>query len=164
MPSSIRPGRYTADFAGPLVVFVIGMRVNQLRRVDKWLPVARAMGPMLAELSARPESGFLGMETLFQWPRTIVTLQYWTSFDALEAYAKDREARHFPAWAAFNKSVGASGTVGIFHETYSVAPGGYETIYANMPSFGLGRVAGVVPATGSREQARARMRSSLTEE
>ena len=164
MTSPIHPGRYSAGFTGPLVMFVIGMRVNQLRRVDKWLPVARAMGPMLAELSARPESGFLGVETLFQWPRTIITLQYWTSFDALEAYAKDRDAKHLPAWAAFNTAVGASGTVGIFHETYSVEAGGHETIYANMPSFGLGRVAGLVPATGSREQARSRMRLGLTEE
>ena len=158
MPTSIRPGRFTADFTGPLVVFVIGMRVNALHRVDKWLPVARAMGPMLAELYARPDSGFLGHETLLQWPRTVIPLQYWTSFDALETYAKAPEAKHFPAWAAFNTAVGASGTVGIFHETYCLEAGGYESIYANMPAFGLGRVAGLAPATGRRQAARSRLR------
>lgn len=163
MPAAIHAGRFAAGFAGPLVVFVIGMRVNQLRRVDKWLPVARAMGPMLTELSANPDLGFLGAEFLFHWPRTLMTLQYWTSFDALETYARNREARHLPAWTAFNQAVGGDGTVGIFHETYCVEAGGHETIYANMPGFGLGRVAGLVPATGSRNEARSRMRAGSAE-
>jgi hypothetical protein len=42
-----------------------------------------------------------------------------------------------------------------------VAAGGFETIYGNMPRFGLGRVAGLVPATGSRNAARSRMQAAL---
>ena len=56
------------------------------------------------------------------------------------------------------------GGVGIFHETYCVKAGSFETIYVNMPPFGLGRVAGLVSATGARNAARARMRASNTEE
>ena len=164
MPKPIHPGRFTAAFADPLVVFVIGMRINRLHRPDKWLPVARAMGPMLAELSADPSRGLLGFEVLLQWPRTVLLLQYWRSFDHLEAYASDRDASHLPAWAAFNKSVGDDGSVGIFHETYNVARGATETIYANMPSFGLGRVAGLSPATGARFAARDRMRAGAPPE
>lgn len=160
MASRVTAGRFTADFDDPLVVFFIGVRINAFWRVSKWWPVARAMPPMIAELLRKPESGFLGSETMLCGLRTIALIQYWRDFDSLERYARDREQRHWPAWTAFNKAVGASGTVGIFHETYSVQPGAYETVYANMPSFGLGAVRGVVPATGSRNDARSRMRGS----
>ena len=155
--TTIHPGRFTADFDRSLVVFLIGMRINHFRKVGKWLPVVRAMGPMIAELAGNPQSGFLGTETMLRDYRTIVLLQYWRNFDSLEAYARDRDQRHWPAWTAFNKSIGNDGTVGIFHETYAVASGAHETIYGNMPLFGLGKVAGIIPATGLRSEARSRM-------
>lgn len=163
MANIISPGRYTAKFDGPLVVFVIGMRINRFWRPDKWIPVARAMGPMIAELSRDPDSGFLGAEFMLSGLRTIVALQYWRDFDALESYARNRDRQHWPAWTAFNRAVGADGTVGIFHETYSVAGGAHETIYANMPAFGLGRINGTVSATGSRAEARSRLRGAAIE-
>lgn len=159
--SKVLPGRLTADFDGSLVVFVIGMRINHFHKVGKWLPVARAMGPMLAELARNPQSGFLGTETMLRDLRTIVLMQYWRDFDCLEAYARDRDQKHWPAWTAFNKAVGSDGSVGIFHETYTVPAGAFETIYGNMPPFGLGRVAGLVPATGKRNEARSRMKAAI---
>ena len=155
----IQNGRFTADHGDALVVFIIGMRINRLLRPDKWLPVLRAMPPMLAELHANPASGFMGHQSLLASPRMPVTVQYWRDFDSLEAYARDREREHWPAWTAFNKAVGNDGTVGIFHETYLVPAGGAETIYGNMPPWGLGKVAGTVPATGSRNAARQRMKA-----
>ena len=71
---------------------------------------------------------------------------------ASKRYARDRNREHWPAWTAFNKAVGSDGSVGIFHETYAVPAGQHETIYANMPPFGLGRCRGTVPATGSRTE------------
>lgn len=159
--STIQPGRFTAQFDQPLVVFIIGMRINHFRKIGKWLPVARAMGPMIAELERDPDSGLMGWQGMMAGLRTVMLVQYWRDFDALEAYAKARERQHWPAWTAFNKAVGNSGAVGIFHETYTVPAGGYETIYANMPPFGLGRVAGVIPATGSRNEARSRMKAAI---
>ncbi|KUR71569.1 transcriptional regulator [Novosphingobium fuchskuhlense] len=156
--STITPGRMTAAHQDPLVVFVIGMRINHFHKVSKWWPVINAMGPMIAELSRNPESGFLGTETMLRSLRTIALLQYWRDFDSLEAYARARDQKHWPAWTAFNKAIGNDGTVGIFHETYVVPAHGSETIYANMVPFGLGKVSGVVPATGSRNEARSRMR------
>jgi hypothetical protein len=159
--SKVIPGRFTADFDRPLVVFVIGMRINHFRKLGKWLPVARAMGPMIQELAANPDSGFLGTETMLRDLRTIALLQYWRDFDSLEAYARDRDQKHWPAWTAFNKAVGNDGTVGIFHETYAISAGSYETIYGNMPPIGLGKVAGLIPATGSRNEARSRMKAAI---
>lgn len=159
---AIMAGRHTAAFSGPVVVFVIGMRINHLFRLHKWLPVARAMRPMITELSRDADSGFLGAEFMIAGLRTVLTVQYWRDFDSLEAYARDRDRKHWPAWTAFNKAVGASGAVGIFHETYCVAADGHETIYANMPPFGLGRLKGTTPATGSRTEARSRLREAVS--
>ncbi len=116
------------------------------------------MGPMIAELASDPDSGFLGTEFMWKPWRTITLVQYWRDFDSLERYARATDRRHLPAWTAFNKAIGDDGSVGIFHETYVVPAHGHETIYANMPPFGLGAVAGTVPATGSRRTARLRMK------
>ena len=56
---SIFPGRFTAQIDGPFVVFIIGLRVNRFWAVHKWLPVARAMGPMIDGLLAQPDLGLL---------------------------------------------------------------------------------------------------------
>ncbi|MBB3032552.1 DUF4188 domain-containing protein [Alteriqipengyuania lutimaris] len=153
-------GRKTAAFSGPLVVFVIGMRINHFHKIGQWLPVMRAMPPMLEELASNPESGFLGSQNLLAGLRQVCLLQYWRDFDSLEAYARSRDQQHWPAWVAFNKRVGSDGTVGIFHETYAVDGGRYETVYANMPEWGLGKVAGLRDASGSRNEARSRMKAT----
>ncbi len=153
-------GRRTTDHADPLVVFVIGMRINRFAKVGKWLPVLRAMRPMIVELSTDPDSGFMGAEFMLQSLRTVVLIQYWRDFERLEAYARNRDRQHWPAWTDFNRAIGNDGTVGIFHETYCVNAGAFETVYANMPPWGLGRVAGTIPAEGSRNEARGRMTSA----
>lgn len=137
------------------MVFLIGMRINRPLRVDRWWPVANAMPKMLKELYQHPELGFLHAETWFS--RTILVLQYWRSLDQLMDYAKNREAAHLPAWQAFNRSVGTDGSVGIWHETYSVSEGRYENVYVNMPAFGLGAAGTLVQARGGLQGARGRM-------
>jgi Domain of unknown function (DUF4188) len=96
--------RVTASIDGDIVALLIGMRINRLWKIHKWLPVALAMPRMVRELYADPSSGFLGAHAWFGI--TTVMLQYWRSFDHLERYAKDRSQQHMPAWAAFNHAVG----------------------------------------------------------
>ena len=108
---------------------------------------------MIAELERQPELGFLGAESWFG--RTMLMVQYWRSFEALEAYAKARDRAHLPAWAAFNRAVGASGDVGVFHETYRVAPGQYEAVYVNIAAAAARQGGAAGPGRG-RLQARAR--------
>lgn len=136
-------------------VFLIGMRINRPLKIHKWLPVAMAMPRMLRELEAHKELGLLGSDLWFG--RTIVSLQYWRSLEHLAEYAISKDHVHLPAWNAFTRAIGDSGDVGIWHETYSIRPGAYETIYHNMPPFGLGRVGELVPATGRYQSARDRM-------
>src|SRR5450755_2695554 len=92
--------RMTGKMDGDFVVFLIGMRVNRWWRVLQWLRVALAMPPMVKELEAKPELGFLGAESWFG--RTTIMLSYWRSMDDLMSYAKSRNAEHLPAWRAFN--------------------------------------------------------------
>lgn len=149
------PERVSGVLPGDFVVFLIGMRINRPLLVHKWLPVAAAMPRMIRELRRRPELGFLHAEMWFA--RTVIVVQYWRSMDQLLAYATNREAEHLPAWKAFNRAVGTSGAVGIWHETYSIAPGRFESIYVNMPPFGLGKAGSLVPAMGKRNSARDRL-------
>jgi len=151
----IRSGRWTARYDAPFVVFLIGMRINKLWKVHKWAPAAMAMPRMLAELQRQPELGLLGVDMWFG--RTILVAQYWRSFEHLEAYAKARDHAHLPAWRAFNRAVGGGGDVGIFHETFEVAPGGHENVYVNMPAILFGRVGTLVEAKGGYEGARSRL-------
>jgi Domain of unknown function (DUF4188) len=78
--------------------------------------------------------------------------------EQLLEYAKNKDAQHLPAWRAFNKAVGDNGSVGIWHETYAVSPGTYETFYGNMPPFGLGRAGILAPAVGGKQSAAGRLR------
>ena len=151
----IRRERLTANLEGDFVVFLIGMRINQPWKVHKWLPVFMAMGRMLKELYTHPESGFLHTETGFG--RTMIMVQYWRSMEQLLAYAKNKDAQHLPAWKAFNQAVGTDGSVGIWHETYTVSPGTHETFYANMPPFGLGKAGSLEAVTGKRQSAEGRL-------
>jgi hypothetical protein len=154
--------RVTAEIEGEFVVFLIGMRINRLWKVWKWLPVFTAMPRMLRELEGRPESGFLGANQYFGSLRRPMLVQYWRSFEQLEAYARDRDATHWPAWVSFNKRVASNGDVGIWHETYLVPAGGFECVYNNMPPIGLGRATRLVPAAGRK--ATAASRAGLREE
>jgi hypothetical protein len=153
--SMIRNERLTASLEGDFVVFLIGMRINKPLQVHKWLPVVQAMPRMLKELYRQPELGFLHAEMWFA--RTTLMVQYWRSMEQLLAYAKSKNAEHLPAWQAFNRSVGTDGSVGIWHETYAVSPAGHESVYVNMPAFGLGKAGSLLPATGLKHSAAGRL-------
>ncbi len=150
------PGRYTAETDEPFVVFLIGMRINRIFAARKWLATARAITRMLRVLFAHPEKGFMGGQTILYW-RGIGLIQYWRSFDDLERFARAPSEPHLDAWRRFNATIGADGTVGIWHETYMIERGKHEAVYGNMPRFGLAAAVGHVPAVGRRETARRRL-------
>lgn len=154
----INRGRYTASVgADGKVLFLIGMRINRLSKPWKWIPVFAAMPRMLAELMRNPELGLVGRPRTFVSGRTVLVWQYWDSFEKLDAYAKSAASNHLPAWRAFNKRVRDNGSVGIFHETVVLSDTAVETVYGNMPTFGLGAVTGAVPAARRGQTARGRL-------
>ena len=151
--------RVSAQIEGEFVVFLIGMRINRPWKVWAWAPVVAAMPRMQIELARQPHLGLLHVRNHFGFPN-VLSVQYWRSFDHLEAYARDRDAAHLPAWREFNRRTGSNGDVGIWHETYAIAPGRYESIYNNMPRYGLGMAGELVDSVGRRNEARERMRSA----
>ncbi len=162
--ATINKGRYSADVgADGKVLFLIGMRFNQLLRPWKWLPVFASMPRMLAELQKDPSLGLVGKPRTFLSGRNILVWQYWESFEKLEQYAKATNSSHLPAWRAFNKKVRDNGSVGIYHETILLSDATVETVYGNMPTFGLATVTGAVPASKRGQTAKARISGAASE-
>jgi hypothetical protein len=111
---------------------------------------------MLKLLAKSSAKGFLGVEQWVRW-REVMTVQYWRSFDDLERFARNPGDPHLQVWKDFNRRIGSDGSVGIWHETYSVNAGQFECVYGNMPLFGLAAATEHVPAVGNRETARLRL-------
>ncbi|MCA6091392.1 DUF4188 domain-containing protein [Streptomyces sp. SCA3-4] len=156
--------RVTAAAEGDVVVFLIGMRINRWRAVRHWLPTLAAMPRMLKELSQDDDSGLLGLRALGGGRRVFGVVQYWESREKLLAYASDQSGQHRPAWAAFNRRVRDSkGGVGIWHETYVVPAGSYESVYVDMPPTGLGAAWGVEPVGRRGERAAQRLASGAVQ-
>src|SRR3954470_4745455 len=147
--------RMTAEIEGDFVVFLIGARFNnklQFARTLVDLGGRRGMKHMLDYLVARPEKGLLAYEMGIP---TIV--QYWRSFEHLEAFAKDKDDPHLNVWREYWRPVGRSDRSGIWHETFLVKEGHYEAVYGNMPPQGLGKAGRLVPASES-SSARGRLK------
>lgn len=153
--SQVHRGRHTAHIEGDFVVFLIGMHVNRPWRIHRWWPVFRSMFGMVKDLREHPEKGALC--TYFALISGVgpTVVQYWRSFEQLEAFARNTDDPHLPSWRRYNQRVLKSGDVGIWHETYLVKDGQYETVYANMGRIGLARAAWAEARTGQGAHGRA---------
>jgi fumigallin biosynthesis monooxygenase-like protein len=147
--------RMAAEIDGDFVVFLIGARLNFLHLAGTIMDLGgrHGMKHMLDYLVAHPEKGLLGYQLGLP-----VMVQYWRSFDHLEAFATDTEDPHLAVWQSYWKRVGNGKRTGIWHETYLVRAGEYEAIYANMPPFGLGKAGQLVPLQES-SSARSRIKA-----
>jgi hypothetical protein len=153
------PGRQMAQIDGDFVVFIIGTR-PELKHPVRWFRDVgglRGMQHMLKYLSKHPEKGLLHYENY-----GLLIIQYWRSFDHLEAFAREETDPHRPAWRRYWKRVGRQNRSGIWHETYLVRAGEYEAVYANMPPVGLARAGRLVPAAEA-SRARSRLGSRAAE-
>ena len=161
-PRGVRGGQHVADPPGDdVVVCLIGMRVNRLRKVRSWWPAFVGMPRMLREL-AQEDRGLLGARSYWSG-RSLLTVQYWRSAEELGAYARDTSLSHAPAWAAFNRDAAGSGDVGVFHETYVVPADRIESVYANMPVFGLAAAVGSLERAAREARTGAHQRLGSTE-
>ena len=127
-------------------VFLIGARPSKLRLLRSLgdLGRRRGMKHMLDYLVEHPESGLLGYQMGLP---TIV--QYWRSFEHLEAFAKNNDDPHLEVWRNYMKRVGKSDRTGIWHETYLARAGEYEAVYSNMPTLGLAAASNAVTVADS---------------
>ena len=156
--ATINEGRWTAEIEGDFVVFLIGARINsKLRAVQALIDLGgrkNGMRAMLDYLTEHPDKGLLGYETA-----GFMIVQYWRSFEHLEAFAKDQDDPHLEVWRQFWKRVGKTGRTGIWHETFLVRAGEYEAIYGNMPEHGLGKASKLVRVADSVD-ARQRLKAA----
>jgi Domain of unknown function (DUF4188) len=81
-------------------------------------------------------------------------LQYWSSFDALDAWS--HRPPHSDWWRDALERMRKRDDLGIYHETFLVARGGVESIYLNGPAVGLAKFGikaeAVGPETTSRDR------------
>lgn len=155
MGTKIFKGRHIANSKEQeFVVFMIGMRINYVFKFWKWIPVFKAMGPMIKELYENPQWGFLHTEFFISW-RKVVLIQYWKDFDSLIDYAHGK--KHASAWKAYNQKIKDNGSVGVFHETYQIGKGASEAMYVNMPKSGLAIATEHLPVSPSTNTAKKRM-------
>lgn len=156
MRDKVQLGRRTATPDGEVVVFLVGMRVNHLWAPHRWLPVFFAMPAMLRELVRDPSAGLLHHQLLTGSPRTYFVVQYWESKEKLLAYAQSPDREHRTWWGRINRYARDSkGHVGIWHETYLVPAGHFESLYGDMPAHGLGKAHGTAPiaaGVGARDR------------
>jgi hypothetical protein len=148
--------RMAAEIDGDFVVFLIGASPSKRHLVRSLIDLGgrRGMRHMLDYLVAHPEKGLLGYQMGLP-----VIVQYWRSFEHLEAFARDADDPHLAVWRNYWRRVGNSGRTGIWHETYLVRAGEYEAIYGNMRPFGLGKASRLVPISDS-SSARRRLKTT----
>lgn len=160
----IKVGRYTANYPDEFVVFLIGLRINQWWRVNEWVPIYRAATAMDRELRAAPDSPLLQSQTMTSTEdfRLHYFLQHWRSYEELEDWANDRNLPHRPAQREFFRRTAYNGHVGVWHETYRVAPGQFEALYLNMPRISMA-AAGEYRPVREASRLRDRMGNGLAE-
>jgi Domain of unknown function (DUF4188) len=155
--AEIHRGRHMAEIDGDFVVFLIGARFSLRHPLRTFRDLGGRKGgmkAMLDHLVAHPEKGLLGYTMGLP-----VIVQYWRSFDHLEAFARDDSDPHIATWREYYRRDARHGQgAGIWHETYIVRAGDYEAIYGNMPAFGLGAAGRLVPISEA-STARLRIRS-----
>ncbi len=154
--AKINQGRLTVDNNNDIVVFLIGARVNKWWLLPLSIPVLSKMRNMLMELIADPQSGLLGIQPL----GLSGMVQYWRSVEDLNRYANDKQKTHRPAWVLYMKKLFKNVSAGIWHETFVVKAGSYESIYTNMPSFGMGTFKELISPAGKTNTALGRLNAT----
>ena len=141
--------KYTARFDGDFVVFLIGARPNTANPFNKCTAeVGKAFQSMVEELENDATLGYLGGDSYIGMntrKSANFMVQYWRSYEALQKWTHTRMGVHMKVVEKYMKEDRIAGINGIWHETYKIRDGEYETIYANMPPMGLALATSIVP-------------------
>ena len=130
--------RRAAEVEGEFALFLVGSRFHKPWRIRRCYRMFRLYRRVLAELRST-DCGYLGGEI---WvARTVIHVQYWRSIEQLQAFASDPGGSHSVAWRDFNVHLAQSDAVGIWHEAYRIEADAHQSVYLNMPEFGLAKAA-----------------------
>jgi hypothetical protein len=125
--------------------------------VPRFLWGLRVLRRVLRDLEAHPQRGFVAGR-VYRVGRTLVAVQYWESFDALDAWARDHRLPHRRPWQQYLREALDDGAMGLWHETYLASPGSWEGVYLNMPPWGLAAGVEAVEMQATKGSARERLR------
>ena len=153
----VRTGRWMAGREEPFAVFVFGMRLNRLRGLPRFLWGLRVLRTVVRDLDAHPERGYLAGQVYWAG-RALIAVQYWESFDALDAWARDHRLPHRKPWQRYLREALDDEAMGLWHETYLASPDSWEGVYLNMPPWGLAAGVEAVEMRATKGSARERLR------
>ena len=153
----VRTGRWMATREEPFALFLFGMRLNRLRGLPRYLWGLRVLRRVLRDLEAHPERGLLAGR-VYRAGLTLVAVQYWESFDALDTWARDHRLPHRRPWQQYLREALDDDAMGLWHETYLASPGSWEGVYLNLPPWGLAAGVEAVEMQATRGSARERLR------
>ncbi len=131
----------------------LGLVVRKLRAWPIAVRLARAIDRAAGEAIVS-KVGLLSSERVrFDW-RHFGVLQYWSSFDALDAWS--HRPPHSDWWREALERMRKQGDLGVYHETFLVPRAGVESIYLDCPPVGLAgfglKGEAVGPSTTSRDR------------
>ncbi|KAJ3389589.1 hypothetical protein HDU84_008599 [Entophlyctis sp. JEL0112] len=170
--AAVTMGRRTAKIEGDFVVFLIGSRYNSSSPLSaNYVNIAGAFTRMIEELRTSDPlvSGFLGSDEYsgLGSPSTTLSVQYWRSkehlhdwavsrMSALLALERNHEGNTSLLKAHFTNHhseqlLRSNPKYGIWHETFLVRDGEYETMYVHMPNFGLAGASENVAISGETQ-------------
>ena len=131
----------------------LGLVVRKLRALPFAARIGRAIHRSASEAIASG-AGLLASERFQAGWGHFGVLQYWSSFDALDAWS--HRPPHSEWWREAVDRMRKRADFGIYHETYLVPRAGVESIYLNCPKVGLSAFGitgeAVGPSTTSRDR------------
>jgi len=154
---STKADRMSAELDGEFVVFLIGVRINRVWKIHKWLPIFKARKKMLHELMAHPETGCVS-----HYQSGGIAILYWRTYEQLEYIARNPDKERWPAWASFHEKLDRSrGDVGVWREVYVIKPGQTEMVHGGTRALGLSKVGHRVPRSGANAQSVERVKTGV---
>ena len=142
------------DSVEELCLIRLGILVKSFRA---WPFVARIGGAMQRSTAEAIASGagLLGSENFRIARGHFGLLQYWSSFEAMEAWS--HRPPHSDWWREALERMRLKEDFGIYHETYLVPRAGVESIYLNSPRVGLASFGVTGEAVGRATTSRDRL-------
>jgi len=137
--SSLFPHRLElTDNSLEITVFIMGLQIHNRFNYFASRFVKQSMYAILNELQVQKPDGYMAHEYVSKG-RSSLLVQYWSDYEKMITYARNKSANHFPAWVAFNSKISAMDAIGLWHEIYRLPAGSYKGVYKNCPPSGMGR-------------------------
>ncbi len=141
------------DSVEELCLIRLGFLVRRWTALPYAMRLGRAIDRSAAEAIAAG-AGLLHSERFAMGSRHFGVLQYWNSFDALDAWS--HRPPHSEWWREAVDRMRRKRDFGVYHETFLVPRSGIESIYLDCPPIGLSsfgvRGEPIGPMTTSRDR------------